>query len=169
MKTLITTSLLLISNYLIAQNKSLANQSKPGCGPVAETNLKKKMENQTKKEEKNVLGSELQIAGTSPLTGFYRDGFCSTGAADRGIHVVAAIVTDKFLQYSKARGNDLITPSPTYGFPGLKAGDKWCLCAARWKEAYDAGVAPPVVLEATHEKALEYATLEELKKGKKIE
>ena len=167
MKTFITTSLLLISTLSMAQNKSLANQSKPGCGPVAETNLKKKMENQTKKDEKNVLGTELQIAGTSPLTGFYRDGFCSTGAADRGIHVVAAIVTDKFLQYSKDRGNDLITPSPTYGFPGLKAGDKWCLCAARWKEAYDAGVAPPVVLEATHEKALEYATLEELK-GEKI-
>jgi uncharacterized protein len=167
MKTLITTALLLITNYLIAQNKSLANQSKPGCGPVAETNLKKKMENQTKKDEKNVLGTELQIAGTSPITGFYRDGFCSTGNADRGIHVVAAVVTDKFLQYSKARGNDLITPSPVYGFPGLKAGDKWCLCTARWKEAYDAGVAPPVVLEATHEKALEYATLEELK-GEKI-
>jgi uncharacterized protein (DUF2237 family) len=158
---------LFYTNHCIAQNKTLANKSNVGCGPVAETNLKKKMENQTKKDEKNVLGMELQIAGTSPITGFYRDGFCSTGTADRGIHVVAAIVTDKFLQYSKARGNDLITPYPAYGFPGLKAGDKWCLCAARWKEAYDAGVAPPVVLEATHEKALEYATLEELK-GEKI-
>ena len=163
MKTLITTSLLMISILSLAQNKTPANQSKEGCGPVKETNKRIIMENQTKKDEKNVLGTELQIAGTSPITGFYRDGFCSTGTADRGIHVVAAIVTDKFLQYSKARGNDLITPSPTYGFPGLKAGDKWCLCAARWKEAYDAGVAPPVVLEATHEKALEYATLEELK------
>ena len=167
MKTFITTSLLLISTLSIAQNKTLTNTTKAGCGPVAETNLKKKMENQTKKDEKNVLGSKLQIAGTSPITGFYRDGFCSTGTADRGIHVIAAIVTDKFLQYSKIHGNDLITPSPTYGFPGLKAGDKWCLCAARWKEAYDAGVAPPVVLEATHEKALKYATLEELK-GEKI-
>lgn len=167
MKFIITTSFLLISALSIAQNKTVTNQSSIGCGPVAETNLKKKMENQTKKDEKNVLGTALQIAGTSPITGFYRDGFCSTGTADRGIHVVAAIVTDKFLQYSKARGNDLITPYPAYGFPGLKAGDKWCLCAARWKEAYDAGVAPPVVLEATHEKALEYATLEELK-GEKI-
>lgn len=167
MKILTTIMLLLISTLSIAQNKVPANQSKAGCEPVAETNLKKKMENQTKKDEKNVLGTDLKIAGTSPMTGFYRDGFCSTGAADRGIHVVAAVVTDAFLQYSKARGNDLITPHPAYGFPGLKAGDKWCLCAARWKEAYDAGVAPPVILEATHEKALEYATLEELK-GEKI-
>ncbi len=165
MKILILSSLLLVSTLLMAQNK-VANHSKVGCGPVAETNQKKKMENQTKKNEKNVLGSALQIAGTLPITGFYRDGFCSTGTADRGIHVVAAVVTDQFLQYSKARGNDLITPVPAYGFAGLKAGDKWCLCAARWKEAYDAGVAPPVVLEATHEKALEYATLEQLKGNK---
>lgn len=163
MKALILFSILFTTTLSLAQNKTPANQSKEGCGPVKETNKHIIMENQTKKDEKNVLGSELKIAGTSPITGFYRDGFCSTGTADRGIHVVAAIVTDKFLQYSKARGNDLITPSPAYGFPGLKAGDKWCLCAARWKEAYDAGVAPPVVLEATHEKALEYATLEELK------
>ncbi len=167
MNKIIILGFLFYTNLCIAQNKTLANKSKAGCGPVAETNLKKKMENQTKKDEKNVLGTELQIAGTSPITGFYRDGFCSTGTDDRGIHVVAAIVTDNFLQYSKARGNDLITPYPAYGFPGLKAGDKWCLCAARWKEAYDAGVAPPVVLEATHEKALEYATLEELR-GEKI-
>ncbi len=76
--------------------------------------------------------------------------------------MVAAVVTDKFLQYSKSRGNDLITPYPAYGFPGLKAGDKWCLCAARWKEAYNAGVAPPVILEATHAKALEFVTIEQL-------
>ncbi len=165
MKIIVLSSLLLVSTLLTAQNKVI-NNSKAGCGPVAETNQKKKMENQTKKNEKNVLGSALQIAGTSPVTGFYRDGFCSTGTADRGIHVVAAVVTDQFLQYSKARGNDLITPAPAYGFAGLKAGDKWCLCAARWKEAYDAGVAPPVVLKATHEKALEYATLEQLKGNK---
>lgn len=148
----------------IAQNKVPANQSKEGCGPVKETNKRIIMENKNTSHGKNVLGTDLKIAGTSPMTGFYRDGFCSTGAADRGIHVVAAVVTDEFLQYSKARGNDLITPYPAYGFPGLKAGDKWCLCAARWKEAYDAGVAPPVILESTHEKALEYATLKELKK-----
>lgn len=163
MSKLFILSFVICTHFCLAQDKILANKSKAGCGPVAETNLRKKMENQKKKNEKNVLGTELKIAGTSPITGFYRDGFCSTGNADTGIHVVAAVVTDQFLQYSKARGNDLITPHPTYGFPGLKAGDKWCLCAARWKEAYDAGVAPPVVLEATHEKALEYATLDELK------
>jgi len=121
-----------------------------------------KMENRTKTGEKNVLGSDLQIAGTNPLTGYYRDGFCSTGKGDRGVHVIAATLTDEFLQFSKSKGNDLITPIPQYNFPGLKAGDCWCLCASRWKEAYDAGVAPPVILEATHEKALTFATMEEL-------
>lgn len=111
------------------------------------------------KDDKNVLGTELTIAGTDPVTGFYRDGFCSTGNADKGVHVVAAILTDEFLQFSKSRGNDLITPLPAFGFPGLKANDRWCLCVKRWKEAYDAGFAPPVVLEATHEKALDYVTL----------
>lgn len=169
MKNILAVFLLASTTLSIAQDKTPANQSKAGCGPVKETNKYIIMENEKNSHGKNVLGTDLKIAGTSPITGFYRDGFCSTGAADRGIHVVAAVVTNEFLQYSKARGNDLITPYPAYGFPGLKAGDKWCLCAARWKEAYDAGVAPPVVLEATHEKALEYATLEELKKGKKVE
>lgn len=121
------------------------------------------MENKLKKDENNVLGTALQIAGTDPLTGYYRDGFCSTGESDRGIHVIAAILTDEFLQFSKSKGNDLITPQPQHNFPGLKAGDNWCLCALRWKEALDAGVAPPVILEATHEKALEFATKLELK------
>ena len=121
------------------------------------------MENKIKTGEKNVLGTDLQIAGTNPLTGYYRDGFCSTGESDRGVHVIAATLTDEFLAFSKSQGNDLITPFPQYNFPGLKAGDCWCLCARRWKEAYDAGVAPPVILEATHEKALEFATIEELK------
>ena len=121
------------------------------------------MKNRTKTGEKNVLGSDLQIAGTNPLTGYYRDGFCSTGESDRGVHVIAATLTDEFLQFSKSMGNDLITPIPEYNFPGLKAGDCWCLCALRWKEAFDAGVAPPVILEATHEKALEFATIEALK------
>ena len=121
------------------------------------------MKNRTKTGEKNVLGSDLQIAGTNPLTGYYRDGFCSTGESDRGVHVNAATITDEFLQFSKSMGNDLITPIPEYNFPGLKAGDCWCLCALRWKEAFDAGVAPPVILEATHEKALEFATIEALK------
>ena len=125
------------------------------------------MENKIKTGEKNVLGSDLQIAGTNPLTGYYRDGFCSTGESDRGVHVIAATLTDEFLQFTKSQGNDLTTPSPQYNFPGLKAGDCWCLCARRWKEAYDAGVAPPVILEATHEKALEFATIEELKNSVK--
>ena len=125
------------------------------------------MKNRSKTGEKNVLGSDLKIAGTNPLTGYYRDGFCSTGESDRGVHVIAATITDEFLQFSKSKGNDLITPIPEYNFPGLKAGDCWCLCALRWKEAFDAGVAPPVILEATHEKALEFATIEALKNSVK--
>ena len=125
------------------------------------------MENKIKTGEKNVLGTDLQIAGTNPLTGYYRDGFCSTGEGDRGVHVIAATLTNDFLQYTKSQGNDLTTPSPQYNFPGLKAGDNWCLCALRWKEAFDAGVAPPVILEATHEKALKFATIEELKNSVK--
>jgi len=112
---------------------------------------------------KNVIGTMLQITGTEPITGYYRDGYCSTGADDRGAHIIAAVVTEEFLQFSKALGNDLVTPIPAYGFVGLKANDKWCLCANRWKEAYEAGVAPPVILEATHEKALEFVTLQQLK------
>ncbi len=124
------------------------------------------MSERVKTGEKNVLGTDLKMAGTDPLTGYYRDGFCSTGASDRGVHVIAAMLTDEFLQFSKSKGNDLITPMPQYNFPGLKAGDNWCLCATRWKEAYDAGVAPPVNLNATHEKALEFATLQQLENTK---
>ncbi len=111
---------------------------------------------------KNVLGTELQTCSTDPMTGFFRDGCCNTGADDYGLHTVCVAVTDKFLQFSKSRGNDLSTPNPMYRFPGLTDGDRWCLCAACWKEAYDAGVAPPVVLEATHVSTLEFASLEEL-------
>jgi len=113
--------------------------------------------------DKNVLGTSLQVAGTDPLTGFYRDGFCCTGPQDSGKHVVAAVVTDAFLEFTLALGNDLISPYPASNFPGLKAGDKWCLCVSRWKEALDAGFAPPVILEATHENALLQVTLDELK------
>jgi len=119
--------------------------------------------NQTHPTDKNVLGTPLQIAGTNPLTGFFRDGFCCTGPQDGGNHVIAAVVTNAFLQFTLAMGNDLISAYPASNFPGLKAGDKWCLCASRWKEAFDAGFAPFVILEATHEKALLYATIEELK------
>jgi uncharacterized protein (DUF2237 family) len=112
---------------------------------------------------KNVLGGELQVCCTSPMTGFYRDGFCKTGANDLGRHTVCARVTDEFLEFSKSAGNDLSTPHPEWGFPGLKDGDKWCLCVLRWKEALEAGFAPPVILEATNEAALQVVSLEELK------
>ncbi len=113
---------------------------------------------------KNVLGGLLESCCTDPMTGFFRDGFCRTNESDRGTHVACAMVTEGFLNYTLTRGNDLVTPAPQYNFPGLKVGDKWCLCALRWKEALEAGVAPPVILEATHEKMLEYVDLETLKK-----
>ncbi|OUC16586.1 MAG: hypothetical protein B0A82_00445 [Alkalinema sp. CACIAM 70d] len=111
---------------------------------------------------RNVLGGELQCCCTSPKTGFYRDGFCQTDAQDYGSHTVCAQVTQAFLEFSRSRGNDLITPFPLYEFPGLRPGDRWCLCVSRWKEALDAGVAPPIVLEACHIKALQVVTLEQL-------
>ena len=114
--------------------------------------------------EKNVLGEDLVIHSNKPLTGYLRDGYCRTGEADIGIHVIGAVVTKEFLEFTKSRGNDLETPNLLSRFPGLKPGDKWCLCAMRWKEAYDAGVAPPLVLAATHVKALKYIPLEILKK-----
>lgn len=114
-------------------------------------------------ESQNVLRSDLQTCCTSPMTGFYRDGCCQTGPQDRGAHVVCAELTEAFLSYTKAQGNDLSTPRPEHNFPGLKPGDKWCLCASRWKEAMEDGVAPPVVLASTHEAALRYVSLEDLK------
>lgn len=111
---------------------------------------------------KNVLGTELMPCSHDPLTGYYRDGCCNTGASDSGLHVVCAVMTDEFLQFSKSRGNDLSTPHEAFRFPGLKSGDQWCLCAARWKEAMEAGMAPEVVLESTHISALEFVTLEQL-------
>jgi len=112
----------------------------------------------------NVLGGELTACGMQPVTGFFRDGCCRTGPGDVGLHVVCARVTEDFLRFSLAQGNDLVTPAPHYGFPGLRPGDRWCLCAARWKEALDAGVAPPVVLEATHFSALAYVSLDDLRR-----
>lgn len=113
---------------------------------------------------KNVLGNDLRTCCMDPVTGFYRNGRCDTGENDYGTHVVCAEMTQEFLDYTKSLGNDLCTPKPEFRFPGLKAGDKWCLCAIRWKEAYDAGVAPPVVLESTHEKALQFIGLDALRK-----
>lgn len=113
--------------------------------------------------DRNVLGGQLALCCSDPLTGFYRNGFCQTGAQDVGTHVVCTKVTQEFLEFSKLLGNDLITPISDFGFPGLN-GDKWCLCANRWTEALEAGVAPPLVLEATHEKMLEHTEIEVLKK-----
>jgi len=110
----------------------------------------------------NVLGGELVSCCGNPPTGFYRDGYCRTGPGDYGLHVVCAEVTAEFLEFSKAQGNDLTTPRPGYDFPGLQPGDRWCLCVTRWKEALDAGVAPPVILSACQGSALEFVTLEEL-------
>lgn len=113
-------------------------------------------------EDVNVVGGSLLPCSADPLTGYYRNGRCSTGPDDLGSHTVAAVMTDQFLQFSAAAGNDLSTPHPELGFPGLVAGDRWCLCAARWLEAFEAGVAPPVVLGATHRRALEIVPIEAL-------
>ncbi len=112
----------------------------------------------------NVLGGVLLPCSTEPLTGFFRDGCCNTGPEDRGLHTVCCVLTAEFLAFSKSSGNDLSTPMPQYGFAGLKPGDRWCLCAARWKEALDAGAAPEVVLEATHAVTLQVVSLTDLKK-----
>ena len=111
----------------------------------------------------NVFGEKLIPCGTSPMTGAYRNGCCDTGPFDAGTHTVCAIVTEAFLQFSKGRGNDLTKAYPQYNFPGLVDGDRWCLCVSRWLEAYRAGVAPPILLKATHQKTLEYVSLDRLK------
>lgn len=114
-------------------------------------------------EAKNVIGTTLEACSIDPMTGFFRDGCCNTGPDDHGTHTVCVTVTGEFLQYSYSRGNDLITPRPEYRFPGLKPGDKWCLCAARWEEARQMGVAPPVHVAATHRKTLAIVAIEHLK------
>jgi hypothetical protein len=113
--------------------------------------------------QRNVLGGALALCSADPVTGFFRTGCCHWGPQDVGVHSVCVVMTDAFLAFSKAAGNDLSTPRKEFGFPGLKAGDRWCLCAARWKEAFDAGKAPKVVLAATHEKTLAIAPLAALK------
>lgn len=114
-------------------------------------------------ESKNVLGGDLQTCSDAPTTGFYRDGCCHTGPRDLGKHVVCAKMTEAFLTFTAEQGNDLMTPRPEMNFPGLKPGDRWCLCVGRWAEAAQAGVAPPVVLAATHEAALDVVSLDTLK------
>jgi uncharacterized protein (DUF2237 family) len=110
----------------------------------------------------NVLGTPLQACCRDPLTGFYRDGFCHTGPEDRGLHTVCVVITEEFLAFTRSVGNDLSTPVPAYGFPGLEPGDRWCLCVTRWAEALRAGCAPAVVLAATHVSALEFVSREDL-------
>jgi uncharacterized protein (DUF2237 family) len=111
----------------------------------------------------NVLGGDLEPCSFEPLTGYHRDGTCQTGSGDLGVHVICAMMTEEFLDFTRSRGNDLITPQPQWLFPGLKPGDRWCVVAARWQEALEAGVAPPVVLEATHASALEFVSLADLR------
>lgn len=113
---------------------------------------------------RNVLGGPLGRCSDQPLTGFYRDGCCNTDAQDLGSHTLCVVVSSAFLEFSKGRGNDLSTPRAEFGFPGLKSGDRWCLCAARWQEALLAGMAPPVLLNACHEQALETVRLDDLKR-----
>ncbi|MGA7326895.1 MAG: DUF2237 domain-containing protein [Rhodomicrobium sp.] len=117
-----------------------------------------------RRPQKNVFGEPIGPCSESPLTGFFRDGCCNTSPQDFGSHTVCAIMTDDFLAFSKRAGNDLSTPAPEYGFPGLKSGDRWCLCAARWQQAFEASMAPRVVLGATNEKALEILALQDLKR-----
>ena len=115
-------------------------------------------------QQRNVYGEPLELCSLNPPTGFYRSGCCETGPEDVGVHTVCVEVTQEFLAFSKSRGNDLSTPRPEFGFPGLTPGDRWCLCAARWQEAFDAGAAPRVVLTATHEATLDIAKLADLKR-----
>ena len=114
--------------------------------------------------QRNVLGGLLGSCSEKPMTGFFRDGCCNTGDEDAGSHTVCVLLTDDFLEFSKIRGNDLSTPRPGFGFPGLKAGDRWCLCAARWREACQAGKAPRVVLNSTNEACLVIVSLDDLKR-----
>ena len=158
-KIILFAFLFLATNAVLAQSKVV--KKKKNVSP----NACLVMPSSTESTSKNVLGTQLQACCTTTMTGFYRNGRCETGPNDAGVHVVCAQVTDAFLQFSKSRGNDLITPFPAYGFAGLKAGDKWCLCASRWREAYEAGVAPPVFLASTHENALRFVSLEALQKN----
>jgi uncharacterized protein (DUF2237 family) len=116
----------------------------------------------TREPDVNVVGGDLRQCSAEPMTGFYRDGCCATGPEDVGSHTVCAVMTEEFLEFSRTAGNDLSTPQPQWGFPGLQPGDRWCVCASRWLEAHRAGFAPPVVLGATHARALEVVPIEAL-------
>ena len=118
----------------------------------------------SEKRAKNILGTELKSCCLEPITGFFRDGYCNTNQMDQGAHTVCVIATNEFLEFTKSKGNDLSTPRPEFQFPGLTEGQSWCLCALRWLEAYEAGVAPPLKPESTHEKTLEFVDKQALKK-----
>lgn len=122
------------------------------------------MSDEDDETQRNVFGEPLGLCSQRPMTGFYRTGCCHTGPEDVGLHTVCVEVTEDFLEFSKSRGNDLSTPRPEFGFPGLEPGDRWCLCAARWAEAHEAGAAPRVVLGSTHEATLEVVSLQDLKR-----
>ena len=126
------------------------------------------MDGFTQTDQLNVLGEPLQTCCTSPMTGYYRTGCCEVGGDDTGVHAVCAVMTEEFLTFSRARGNDLSTPVPEFDFPGLKPGDRWCVCVGRWAEALEMEKAPPVVLEATHVHALEFVSLEELRAHEEV-
>ncbi|NDG84325.1 MAG: DUF2237 domain-containing protein [Proteobacteria bacterium] len=131
--------------------------------PPACLGISKTAKHVERSKHRNVLGEPLSLCSKSPMAGFYRNGFCETGPDDGGLHAVCAKVTKRFLDFTRSKGNDLSTPHPEYGFPGLKPGDRWCLCTARWKEAKDAGKAPEVILEATHEETLKVVPKAELR------
>ena len=135
-----------------AEEVHAAVTTEPNAGPNAGPNV-----------ERNVLGEPLEPCGTDPLTGFYRDGSCACGEEDIGLHAVCAVVTEEFLDHQRSVGNDLTTPVPAYAFPGLEPGDRWCVVAARWLQAYHDGVAAPVVLASTNERALEVISLSVLR------
>jgi len=120
------------------------------------------MHRAAREADRNVIGGSLLECSAEPLTGFFRDGCCATGPEDVGSHTVCTIVTEQFLSFSRRTGNDLSTPQPQFGFPGLRPGDRWCVCAARWLEAHDSGCAPPVLLAATHERALDLIEIDTL-------
>jgi uncharacterized protein len=141
------------------------NSTCEGCGTAESVYWHNRFENATMPSAKNVLGTNLQPCSMKPLTGFYRNGCCDTGPDDVGQHLVCTRVTAEFLAHQRSIGNDLSTPHPLYGFPGLKPGDQWCVCVTRWKQSFEAGMAAPVVLEATHISTLEYVDLDDLKKN----
>src|SRR5258708_36813543 len=155
------------SQQLTGPSSSAGDRKLPTCGSHAETAMLRDDSGNgggRPSAPRNVLGERLDVCSMKPKTGFFRDGCCNTGREDAGSHTVCAVMTAAFLEFSKSCGNDLSAPMPEFGFPGLRPGDRWCLCAPRWREALEAGCAPRVVLRATHEGALDYCSLPDLKR-----